>query len=282
MTQRNIKIGKRLEVSNERPFTLFGGMNVLESRDMAMQVAEAYVRVTEKLGIPYVFKASFDKANRSSVASYRGPGLDEGLRIFEEIKQTFDVPVITDVHEPYQAKPVAEVCDIIQLPAFLSRQTDLVVAMAESGAVINIKKAQFLAPKEMGHILKKFEEAGNRELILCERGTSFGYNNLVVDMLAFGIMKKFNYPVFFDVTHALQQPGGRADSAGGRQEVVTDLAIAGMSQGLAGLFLEAHPDPAAAKCDGPCALRLEQLEPFLARVKAIDELVKKFEPLDTA
>ncbi len=282
MTQRNIKIGKRLEVSNERPFTLFGGMNVLESRDMAMQVAEAYVRVTEKLGIPYVFKASFDKANRSSVASYRGPGLDEGLRIFEEIKQTFDVPVITDVHEPYQAKPVAEVCDIIQLPAFLSRQTDLVVAMAESGAVINIKKAQFLAPKEMGHILKKFEEAGNRELILCERGTSFGYNNLVVDMLAFWIMKKFNYPVFFDVTHALQQPGGRADSAGGRREVVTDLAIAGMSQGLAGLFLEAHPDPAAAKCDGPCALRLEQLEPFLARVKAIDELVKKFEPLDTA
>jgi 2-dehydro-3-deoxyphosphooctonate aldolase (KDO 8-P synthase) len=282
VTQRNIKIGKRLEVSNERPFTLFGGMNVLESRDMAMQVAEAYVRVTEKLGIPYVFKASFDKANRSSVASYRGPGLDEGLRIFEEIKQTFDVPVITDVHEPYQAKPVAEVCDIIQLPAFLSRQTDLVVAMAESGAVINIKKAQFLAPKEMGHILKKFEEAGNRELILCERGTSFGYNNLVVDMLAFGIMKKFNYPVFFDVTHALQQPGGRADSAGGRREVVTDLAIAGMSQGLAGLFLEAHPDPAAAKCDGPCALRLEQLEPFLARVKAIDELVKKFEPLDTA
>jgi 2-dehydro-3-deoxyphosphooctonate aldolase (KDO 8-P synthase) len=282
VTQRNIKIGKRLEVSNERPFTLFGGMNVLESRDMAMQVAEAYVRVTEKLGIPYVFKASFDKANRSSVASYRGPGLDEGLRIFEEIKQTFDVPVITDVHEPYQAKPVAEVCDIIQLPAFLSRQTDLVVAMAESGAVINIKKAQFLAPKEMGHILKKFEEAGNRELILCERGTSFGYNNLVVDMLAFGIMKKFNYPVFFDVTHALQQPGGRADSAGGRREVVTDLAIAGMSQGLAGLFLEAHPDPTAAKCDGPCALRLEQLEPFLARVKAIDELVKKFEPLDTA
>lgn len=282
MTQRNIKIGKRLEVSNERPFTLFGGMNVLESRDMAMQVAEAYVRVTEKLGISYVFKASFDKANRSSVASYRGPGLDEGLRIFEEIKQTFDVPVITDVHEPYQAKPVAEVCDIIQLPAFLSRQTDLVVAMAESGAVINIKKAQFLAPKEMGHILKKFEEAGNRELILCERGTSFGYNNLVVDMLAFGIMKKFNYPVFFDVTHALQQPGGRADSAGGRREVVTDLAIAGMSQGLAGLFLEAHPDPTAAKCDGPCALRLEQLEPFLARVKAIDELVKKFEPLDTA
>ncbi len=282
MTQRIINVGETLKVSNELPFTLFGGMNVLESRDIAMEVAEAYVRVTEKLNIPFVFKASFDKANRSSVSSYRGPGLEQGLRIFEEIKQTFGVPVITDVHEPYQAKPVAQVCDIIQLPAFLSRQTDLVVAMAESDAVINIKKAQFLAPKEMGHILHKFEEAGNDKLILCERGSSFGYNNLVVDMLAFGIMKKFEYPVFFDVTHALQQPGGRADSAGGRREVVTDLAVAGMSQGLAGLFLEAHPDPAAAKCDGPCALRLEQLEPFLARVKQVDELVKKFEPLDTA
>jgi len=282
MTQRIINVGETLKVSNELPFTLFGGMNVLESRDIAMEVAEAYVRVTEKLNIPFVFKASFDKANRSSVSTYRGPGLEQGLRIFEEIKQTFGVPVITDVHEPYQAKPVAQVCDIIQLPAFLSRQTDLVVAMAESDAVINIKKAQFLAPKEMGHILHKFEEAGNDKLILCERGSSFGYNNLVVDMLAFGIMKKFEYPVFFDVTHALQQPGGRADSAGGRREVVTDLAVAGMSQGLAGLFLEAHPDPAAAKCDGPCALRLEQLEPFLARVKQVDELVKKFEPLDTA
>lgn len=282
MTQRIINVGETIKVSNELPFTLFGGMNVLESRDIAMEVAEAYVRVTEKLNIPFVFKASFDKANRSSVSSYRGPGLEQGLRIFEEIKQTFGVPVITDVHEPYQAKPVAQVCDIIQLPAFLSRQTDLVVAMAESDAVINIKKAQFLAPKEMGHILHKFEEAGNNKLILCERGSSFGYNNLVVDMLAFGIMKKFEYPVFFDVTHALQQPGGRADSAGGRREVVTDLAVAGMSQGLAGLFLEAHPDPAAAKCDGPCALRLEQLEPFLARVKQVDELVKKFEPLDTA
>ena len=208
--------------------------------------------------------------------------MDEGLKIFEEIKRTFNVPLITDVHEPHQAKPVAEVCDIIQLPAFLSRQTDLVVAMAESGAVINIKKAQFLAPQEMKHILTKCEEAGNSELILCERGSSFGYNNLVVDMLGFGVMKRFNYPVFFDVTHSLQQPGGRPDSAGGRREGVTDLALAGMSQGLAGLFLEAHPEPEVAKCDGPCALRLTQLEPFLERVKAIDELVKQFKPLDTA
>ena len=281
MTQKSIQVGE-LSLSNDLPFVLFGGMNVLESRDMAMQVAEAYVEVTQKLGIPYVFKASFDKANRSSISSFRGPGLDKGLRIFEEIKQTFDVPVITDVHEVHQALPVAEVCDIIQLPAFLSRQTDLVMAMAKTKAAINIKKAQFLAPQEMKHILKKCEDAGNDRLILCERGSSFGYNNLVVDMLGFGVMKSFNYPVFFDVTHALQQPGGRSDSAGGRREAVTDLALAGMTQGLAGLFLEAHPDPAQAKCDGPCALRLNQLAPFLERVKAIDDLVKQFKPLDTA
>lgn len=282
MTQRTVKVNDQIELSNQKPFVLFGGMNVLESRDLAMRVAEKYLEVTERLGIPYVFKASFDKANRSSVHSFRGPGMDEGLKIFEEIKQTFKVPVITDVHEPFQAQPVAEVCDIIQLPAFLSRQTDLVVAMAKTGVIINIKKAQFLAPQEMGHILTKFEEAGNDQLVLCERGSSFGYNNLVVDMLGFGVMKQFNYPIFFDVTHALQRPGGRADSAGGRREAVTDLALAGMSQGLAGLFLEAHPDPASAKCDGPCALKLEQLEPFLSRVKALDDLVKGFEPLDTA
>lgn len=279
--QKVIRVGSAISLANDQPFALFGGMNVLESRDLAMQVAEKYVEVTQRLGIPYVFKASFDKANRSSINSFRGPGLEEGLKIFEEIKQTFGVPVITDVHEPYQAAPVAEVCDIIQLPAFLSRQTDLVTAMAKTGAVINIKKAQFLAPREMGHILTKFQEAGNDQLVLCERGTAFGYNNLVVDMLAFGQMKEFGFPVFFDVTHALQMPGGRADSAGGRRESVMDLAMAGMSQGLAGLFLEAHPEPEQAKCDGPCALRLEQLESFLARLKALDTLVKEFEPLDT-
>lgn len=281
MSQKIIQVGN-VQIGNELPFVLFGGMNVLESRDLAMRVAEVYVEVTSKLKIPYVFKASFDKANRSSIYSYRGPGLEEGLRIFEEIKQTFNVPLITDVHEPHQAKPVAEVCDIIQLPAFLSRQTDLVMAMAQTKAVINIKKAQFLAPQEMQHILKKCEEAGNDQLILCERGSSFGYNNLVVDMLGFGVMKAFNYPVFFDVTHSLQQPGGRADSAGGRREAVTDLALAGMSQGLAGLFLEAHPVPEEAKCDGPCALRLSQLAPFLERVQAIDSLVKQFKKIDTA
>lgn len=279
-TQKVLTLGD-IRIGNELPFVLFGGMNVLESRDLALRICEAYVKVTQKLGIPYVFKASFDKANRSSVTSYRGPGLEEGLRIFEEVKKTFGVPVITDVHEPHQAAPVAEVADIIQLPAFLSRQTDLVVAMAKTNAIINIKKAQFLAPQEMKHILKKCEEAGNDQLILCERGSSFGYNNLVVDMLGFGVMKQFEYPVFFDVTHSLQMPGGLPNAAGGRRAQVTELALAGMSQKLAGLFLEAHPEPEVAKCDGPCALRLSQLEAFLAQVKAMDELVKSFPTLDT-
>ena len=275
ITLNNINIGNNL------PFVLFGGMNVLESRDMAMRISEQYVTVTQKLNIPYVFKASFDKANRSSINSYRGPGLDEGLKIFQEIKSQFGVPILTDVHEPAQAQAVAEVCDIIQLPAFLSRQTDLVAAMAKTGAIINIKKAQFLAPQEMKHIMQKCVEAGNDQLILCERGSSFGYNNLVVDMLGFGVMKKFGYPVFFDVTHSLQMPGGLANAAGGRRAQVTELARAGMAVGLAGLFLEAHPDPENAKCDGPCALRLSQLEGFLTQIKAIDDLVKSFPELDT-
>lgn len=281
MPRTDIAIGD-LEVSNSRPFTLFGGMNVLESRELALEVADAYTQVTSKLGIPYVFKASFDKANRSSMHSFRGPGLEKGLAILEEIRDRYNVPILTDVHEPHQAEPAAQVCDVIQLPAFLSRQTDLVVAMARTGAVINVKKAQFLAPHEMAHIINKCAEAGNDRIILCERGTAFGYNNLVVDMLGFGEMKKLGAPVFFDVTHALQMPGGRKDSAGGRREQVTELARAGLSQGLAGLFLEAHPDPDKAKCDGPCALRLSQLEPFLAQLKQLDGLIKGFQPLDTA
>ena len=281
MEQRSIKVGQ-IDVNNDKPMTLFGGMNVLESRDLAMTIAEQYVEVTNKLNIPYVFKASFDKANRSSINSFRGPGLDEGLKTLQEIKTTFNVPVITDVHEPFQCQPAAEVCDVIQLPAFLSRQTDLVVAMAKTGAVINIKKAQFLAPHEMKHILTKCEEAGNDQLILCERGSAFGYNNLVVDMLGFSIMKAFGYPVIFDATHALQMPGGRSDSADGRRALVAQLSRAGLSQGIAGLFLEAHPDPNAAKCDGPCALPLSKLEPYLAQMKAVDELVKSFPDLDTS
>lgn len=279
--QQTIQIGSNIELANDKPFVLFGGMNVLESRDMAMQIAEHYKEVTTKLGIPYVFKASFDKANRSSVSSYRGPGMEEGLKIFEEIKTQFDLPIITDVHEAYQAAPVAEVVDIIQLPAFLARQTDLVVAMAKSNAIINVKKPQFLAPHEMRHIINKFMEAGNDKVILCERGSQFGYNNLVVDMLGMDDMKKFA-PVMFDSTHALQRPGGRADSADGRRAQVAELSRAGMALGLAGLFIEAHPNPNEAKCDGPCALPLEKLEGFLTQMKQIDDLVKSFPALDTS
>lgn len=273
MTQREIPI-RDLVVGNDRPITLFGGMNVLESRDLALQVAEHYVEVTSRLGIPYVFKASFDKANRSSIHSFRGPGLDAGLELLDEIKRTFDVPVITDVHEPTQAAPVAEVCDVIQLPAFLARQTDLVVAMAKTGAVINAKKPQFLAPHEMAHIVTKCRDAGNDKVLLCERGSCFGYNNLVVDMLGMGELRRMGHPVLFDVTHSLQLPGGRSDSAGGRGPQTFELARAGVALRIAGLFLEAHPDPSHAKCDGPSALPLDRLEPFLRQVKAVDELVK--------
>lgn len=269
-----------IQCANDKPFTLFGGMNVLESRDLAMTIAEKYVEVTQKLNIPYVFKASFDKANRSSINSYRGPGMDEGLKIFQEIKETFKVPVITDVHETFQAQPVAEVVDIIQLPAFLARQTDLVVAMAKTGAIINVKKPQFLAAHEMRHIIKKFSEAGNENVILCERGSCYGYNNLVVDMLAMDEMKPMA-PVIFDATHALQKPGGRSESADGRRAQAAQLARSGMAIGIAGLFIESHPNPDEAKCDGPCALPLDKLAPYLTQMKAIDELVKGFEPLET-
>ncbi len=270
-----------IQIGNDQPFVLFGGMNVLESKELAFEIAEQYIDICTRLGIGYVFKASFDKANRSSLHSFRGPGLEKGIDWLGQIKEKYNVPIITDVHEPYQAAPVAEVANVIQLPAFLSRQTDLVEAMAKTGAIINIKKAQFLAPHEMRHIINKCLEAGNDQLILCERGSAFGYNNLVVDMLGFDTMKQMDVPVFFDVTHSLQQPGARSDSAGGRREQITTLARAGIATGLAGLFLEAHPNPERAKCDGPCALRTSQLEPFLRQLKQIDDLVKGFEVLDT-
>ncbi|MBT3636102.1 MAG: 3-deoxy-8-phosphooctulonate synthase [Opitutae bacterium] len=279
MTRQNKIQVADLTVSNDGPFTLFGGMNVLESRELALEVAAAYKEVTSKLGIPYVFKASFDKANRSSISSFRGPGLEKGLEILAEIKETHGVPVISDVHEPHQAKPAAEVIDVLQLPAFLCRQTDLVVALAQTGRPVNVKKAQFLAAHEMGHVIKKFAEAGNDKVLLCERGSSFGYNNLVVDPLNFGIMKRTGCPVVFDVTHSLQIPGGRSDSAGGRRQAVFELMLAGMSQGIGGLFLESHPDPAQAKCDGPCALPLDKLEDFLSQAKAMDDLVKNLPPV---
>lgn len=276
----NIRI-KEINVSNDAPFTLFGGINVLEDLDSTLKACEHYVNVTGKLGIPFVFKASFDKANRSSVRSFRGVGLDEGLKIFTAVKKEFGVPVITDVHEPYQCAPVAEVCDVIQLPAFLARQTDLVVAMAKTGNVINVKKPQFLSPPQMKNIVEKFAEAGNSQVILCERGAQFGYDNLVVDMLGFGVMKKTcgNLPVIFDVTHSLQQRESGAAASGGRRSQVADLALAGMATRLAGLFLESHENPNEAKCDGPSALPLAQLEDFLLRVKAVDETVKSFPEL---
>lgn len=282
MKQKIVRIDN-ISVANDLPFVLFGGMNVLESRDLAMKVCEHYVKVTQKLNIPHVFKASFDKANRSSVHSYRGPGLEEGMKIFQELKTQFGVKIITDVHTEEQCQPVAEVADVIQLPAFLARQTDLVVAMAKTGAVINVKKPQFVSPGQMGNIVEKFEEAGNDQVILCDRGSCFGYDNLVVDMLGFNIMKKVSNgsPVIFDVTHALQCRDPMGAASGGRRGQVTELARAGMAVGIAGLFLESHPDPNHAKCDGPSALPLDKLEPFLQQIKAIDKLVKSFDPINT-
>ena len=268
-----IRLNDKVTFANDRPLALIGGMNAIESRDIVLRVAEHFVAVTARLGIPYVFKASFDKANRSSLHSFRGPGLGEGLKILAEVKAQFGVAVLTDVHEPDQAAAVAEVADILQLPAFLARQTDLVAAIARTGAVINVKKPQFLAPQEMRHIIAKCAEAGNSRVLLCERGSCFGYNNLVVDMLGMDLMKA-DAPVIFDVTHALQRPGGRADSADGRGEQTAALARAGVAVGIAGVFLEAHPEPASALCDGPCALPLDDLEGLLRQLQAVDAAVK--------
>ena len=283
MSDKTINLGK-IKISNQLPFVLFGGMNVLESRDLALKICEKYVEVTQKLNIPYVFKASFDKANRSSIFSYRGPGLEEGLKILAEVKSTFNVPIITDVHEKEQASEVAKVADVLQIPAFLARQTDLVSAIAKTGKVVNIKKPQFLSPSTMANATKQFEECGNSNLLLCERGANFGYDNLVVDMLGFGVMKQVcgGYPIIFDVTHSLQCRDSGGAASGGRRAQVADLARAGLAVGIGGLFLEAHPNPNEAKCDGPSALPLDKLEPFLKQCKAIDELVKSFEPLDTS
>jgi 2-dehydro-3-deoxyphosphooctonate aldolase (KDO 8-P synthase) len=279
VTIKRVEVGA-IAFANDSPFVLIGGINVIESEDIAFEVAAKFVDVTSRLGIPYVFKASFDKANRSSISSFRGPGLDEGLRVLAEVKRRFGVPVLTDVHEPAQAAPAAEVADILQVPAFLARQTDLVLAIARTGAAINVKKPQFVAPQEMRHIIDKCRDAGNDRIILCERGTSFGYNNLVVDMLGMDLMKSMA-PVVFDATHALQQPGGGADGAGGRRGQAAALARSGMALGIAGLFLEAHPDPGKALCDGPSALPLNALQPYLEQMLAIDRVVKSFAPLKT-
>ena len=280
---REVQVGN-ITVGGGKGLFLLAGPCVIEGWKRTLMIGRRTKEICERVGIPYIFKASFDKANRSSIHSYRGPGLEEGMKIFQELKQTFGVKVITDVHEAAQAQPVADVVDVIQLPAFLARQTDLVAAMAKTGAVINVKKPQFVSPGQMGNIVDKFIEGGNDKVILCDRGSNFGYDNLVVDMLGFSVMKNVSNqsPVIFDVTHALQCRDPFGAASGGRRAQVTELARAGMATGLAGLFIEAHPDPANAKCDGPSALPLDKLEPFLKQMKAIDDLVKGFEPLDTS
>ena len=262
-------------IGNAEPMTLMGGVNVLESESIAMTVAEQFARAASDFHVNWIFKGSFDKANRSSISSYRGPGIDEGLKILEKIKNNFDVPVITDIHESSQANQVAEICDIIQIPAFLCRQTDLVTAAAQTNKIIQFKKPQFLSAPEMKNVIEKCKEAGNSQIILCERGNSFGYNNLVVDMLNFQIMKNLNVPVIFDATHSLQLPGGLGNAAGGRREFLLPLAKAGLSQGIAGLFLEAHPNPDEAKCDGPCAIAADTIYSVISQLSALDTFIKQ-------
>ena len=262
-------------IGNAEPMTLMGGVNVLESESIAMTVAEQFARAASDFHVNWIFKGSFDKANRSSISSYRGPGIDEGLKILEKVKNTFDVPVITDIHESIQANKVAEICDIIQIPAFLCRQTDLVTAAAQTNKIIQFKKPQFLSAPEMENVIEKCKEVGNSQIILCERGNSFGYNNLVVDMLNFQIMKNLNVPVIFDATHSLQLPGGLGNAAGGRREFLLPLAKAGLSQGIAGLFLEAHPNPDEAKCDGPCAIAADTIYSVISQLSALDTFIKQ-------
>ena len=262
-------------IGNAEPMTLMGGVNVLESESIAMTVAEQFARAASDFHVNWIFKGSFDKANRSSISSYRGPGIDEGLKILEKIKNNFDVPVITDIHESSQVNQVAEICDIIQIPAFLCRQTDLVTAAAQTNKIIQFKKPQFLSAPEMKNVIEKCKEAGNSQIILCERGNSFGYNNLVVDMLNFQIMKNLNVPVIFDATHSLQLPGGLGNAAGGRREFLLPLAKAGLSQGIAGLFLEAHPNPDEAKCDGPCAIAADAIYSVISQLSALDTFIKR-------
>ena len=271
---------KDLIIDNDKPFTLIAGLNVLESKEITEQVISECVKVSKELGIPYIFKASYDKANRSSVDSYRGPGVEKGIEILSDLRDKHDVPIISDVHNEREVEIVKDVLDVIQIPAFLCRQTDLVGKIARTGLPVNIKKAQFMSPSDIENVITKFKSFGNEKLLLCERGTSFGYNNLIVDMLGLVNLKSYNHPVIFDVTHSLQKPGGLGDKTAGRRENVLDLAKSGMALGLAGLFLETHPDPDQAKCDGPCALPLSYLKEFLSQIKSLDDLVKSFEALD--
>lgn len=274
---------QNIKVANNKPFVLFGGINVLENLDITLRAVEVYKTITDKYKIPYVFKASFDKANRSSVNSYRGAGLEKGMEIFLKVKEQFDnVPIITDVHEIHQCQPVADVVDVIQLPAFLARQTDLVEAMAKTGAVINAKKPQFMSPYQVGNIIDKFAECGNDQVILCERGHCFGYDNLIVDPMAFGVMKEMSggAPIICDTVHASQMRLPGSEASGGRRALVPDLARAVLAIGIAGIFIEAYEDPDQAKCDGPSALPFNKLEQFILQAKAIDDLVKSMDLVD--
>ena len=272
---KEVKV-ENISLSNESNFTLIAGLNVLEDKGIVKEVVEELKKVTKELDIPFIFKASYDKANRSSIDSYRGPGLDKGLEMLAKIKSEYSVPLISDVHSAEEVSKAKEVLDVLQIPAFLCRQTDLISSVAESGLPVNVKKGQFLSPAEVRNIIMKFEHFKNKNILICERGTTFGYNNLIVDMLGLAELKRYGYPVIFDVTHSLQKPGGEGKSTSGRRSLALDLARAATSIGIAGLFLETHPDPDKAKCDGPCALPLKNLKGFLDQINNIDRLVKTF------
>jgi 2-dehydro-3-deoxyphosphooctonate aldolase (KDO 8-P synthase) len=274
-TTREIALGS-LRLGGRNPLFLIAGPCVIESEAHARSMAERVAKIAGDANVPYVFKASYDKANRSSVKAFRGPGLSEGLRILSKIKSDLHLPILTDIHDASQAAPAAEVVDILQIPAFLSRQTDLLVAAARTGRIINVKKAQFLSPWEMGNVVEKIAAADNQKIILTERGASFGYNNLVVDMRTFPVLAKFGYPVVYDVTHSVQLPGGQGHASGGQPEFIEPLARAGVATGVDGIFLETHDNPAAALSDGPNALPLAQLPQLLARLKELSTLVRRW------
>jgi 2-dehydro-3-deoxyphosphooctonate aldolase (KDO 8-P synthase) len=274
---REIQLGS-LRLGGSNPLFLIAGPCVIESESHARMMAERVAKTAADHGIPYIFKASYDKANRSSIKAFRGPGLTEGLRILAKIKSDLHLPILTDIHESSQAAPAAEVADILQIPAFLARQTDLLLAAAKTGRIVNIKKAQFLSPWDMGNVAEKVASSGNPNIILTERGASFGYNNLVVDMRTFPVLQKFGYPVVYDVTHSVQIPGGLGHASGGQPEFIETLARAGVATGVDGLFLETHDTPAAALSDGPNALPLAQLPQLLSRVKELSALVRKWSP----
>ena len=276
---KKVKVGE-ISLSNKSNLVLISGLNVLEDKFIVEEVVGELKKVSDELDIPFIFKASYDKANRSSIESFRGPGIDNGLEVLRKIKSDYKVPVMSDVHSPGEVKKAKEILDVIQIPAFLCRQTDLISSAAITGLPINVKKGQFLSPAEMKNIITKFEHFNNKNILLCERGTTFGYNNLVVDMLGLAKLKRYDYPVIFDVTHSLQEPGGEGESTSGRRSLALDLAKSAISIGIAGLFLETHPDPDKAKCDGPCALPLKHLKEFLYQIKAIDKLVKTFSEIE--